>query len=190
MFNLQDPNISYLIITPEKDYNHPTDNHHICERVCSILYSKDYTLIPMQSFMEGKYSKSFFAVSSSDNDTLRMDSIFLMDQFEQKSVVVKYRHETDPTKISFDGSERTMSLLVYESESRDRIYLHNGISFCFHEQKRYFFPKKKEELKNGMVVEYFNNNRWCSKKVGNIDTEYEKMYKLLMKYEKLRIESV
>ena len=80
MFNLQDPNISYLIITPEKDYNHPTDNHHICERVCSILYSKDYTLIPMQSFMEGKYSKSFFALSSSDNDTLRMDSIFLMDK--------------------------------------------------------------------------------------------------------------
>lgn len=188
MFNLQDPNISYLIISPEKDYNHPVENHHICERLCSVLYSKDYTLIPLQSYFEGSYDKSFIAISPSDNDSLRMDSLFLIDMFEQKSVVVKYRHDTEPTKINSDGSERPMSVLIYESNTLDKIYLYNGWSFCFHEKKRYQFPKKKEELKNGMMIEYFNNNKWSSKRISNIDSEYEKMYKLLMKYEKLRIE--
>ena len=45
-----------------------------------------------------------------------------------------------------------------------------------------------EELKNGMIIEYFNNNKWNELPVNNLDTQYDKMFKLLMKYDKLRIE--
>lgn len=190
MFNLKDSNISYIIISPEKNTNSQIANHHLCEQLCSILYSKDYTIIPIQSYYESKYDKTFIAISSSNNDSLRMDSLHLLELFKQDSIIVKYRNETEPTRIKFDGSENGLSILIYESNDNDKIYLYNGWSFCFHDKKRYLFPKKKDDLKNGMIIEYFNNNRWCSKKVLNIDMEYDRMYKLLMKYEKLRIECV
>jgi len=38
-------------------------------------------------------------------------------------------------------------------------------------------------------VEYMNNNRWHERIVVNPKDEWEKMYKLLMKYEKLRVPS-
>ncbi len=191
MFNLLDKNISYIIISPEKSSNDKLQNNVNCEKLCSILYSKDYTIFPITGFYEGKYEKSFLAISSTNNnDELRFDAIYVMDQFDQESVIVKYKKDESASKIFYDGSEKTLSLLVYDSNLENKSYLYNGISFSFVENKRYYFPKKKEDLKNGMLVEYFNNNKWYQRQVSNIDIEYEKMYKLLIKYEKIRIECV
>ena len=38
-----------------------------------------------------------------------------------------------------------------------------------------------------LVVEIYNNNNWIERDIHNIDIEYDRMYKLLMKYEKVRI---
>ena len=39
-----------------------------------------------------------------------------------------------------------------------------------------------------MVVEYLNNkNKWCEMIVNNPDDEWDKLYKLLIKYNKVRI---
>jgi hypothetical protein len=76
---------------------------------------------------------------------------------------------------------------MYSTDSEKKSYLYNGYSFSFTEQKRYFFPSRKEEIKVGMIVEFFNNNKWIEKKVSNPDVEYDKLYKLLMKYNKVRI---
>jgi hypothetical protein len=43
------------------------------------------------------------------------------------------------------------------------------------------------DLKVGMVVEYMNNNKWHEKMVQNPQDEWEKLYKLLIKYDKLRV---
>lgn len=188
MFNLSDPNISYLLISPEKSNNLPSDNNLNCEKVCSILYSKDYTVIPVTGYYENKYEKSFIAINPSDNDSLRFDAIYLMDKFEQESVIVKYKGEEVATKVEADGSEKPMSVAIYDSDSKNKTYLHNGVSFSFVEKKRYFFPKKKEDLKNGMVIEFFNNNKWTQRQVINVESEYDKMFKLLIKYEKVRVE--
>ncbi len=40
-----------------------------------------------------------------------------------------------------------------------------------------------------MLIEYFNQNKWVEKRVENINEEYEKLYKLLIKYDKIRISS-
>ena len=188
MFNLSDPSISYIIISPEKDFLPPFENNLTCERICSILYSKDYTIIPIKSYFENKYDKSFIAINSGDNDSMRMDAIYLMDNFGQESVIAKYDKDINPSRINKDGSEKPLLLTIYDSNLENKTYLFNGVSFSFSEQKRYFFPKKKEDLKSGMVVEYFNNNRWVMKQVGNVDSEFDRMYKLLIKYEKVRIE--
>ena len=189
MFNLSDPNISYMLISPEKGDNLPSGNNLNCERVCNILYSKDYTIIPVTGYCEGKYEKSFIAVCpSDDNDSLRFDAIYLMDKFDQNDVIVKYKGDNAATKVESNGSEKPMSVAIYDSNLKNKTYLYNGVSFSFVEKKRYFFPKKKEDLKSGMIVEYFNNNKWIEKQIFNVDNEYEKMFKLLIKYEKIRVE--
>jgi hypothetical protein len=112
-----------------------------------------------------------------------------MDKFEQESVIVKYRDYDFVNKIMSDGSEKNLSLVLYDSEMKDRTYLYNGMSFTFLENKKYYFPKKKEELRKGMIVEYYNNNNWVKREVNNVEVEWDKLYKLLMKYEKLRVET-
>jgi hypothetical protein len=191
MFNLSDPNISYILFSPENKYNSQLDNKLNCEKACSILYSKDYTVMSVTGHYNGNYEKSFISIpSTEDNDELRKDTLYLIDYFDQESAIVKYKKDDHPVKIFKDGSEKPMGVTIYDSDLSNKTYLYNGLSFTFVEKKRYFFPKKKEDLKQGMIVEYFNNNKWTSKKILDVHSEYDKLYKLLMKYEKLRIESI
>jgi hypothetical protein len=108
-------------------------------------------------------------------------------EFGKKEIIVKYQGQYLLTKILEDGSEIPIEINYYDNNQGKKIYIHEGVSFTLNDKKRYFFPSKKEDLKSGMLIEYFNNNMWYQKKVDNLDTEYEKMYKLLMKYEKLRV---
>jgi hypothetical protein len=188
MFNLLEKNISYILISPEKSSNTVEENIVNCERACSILYSKDYTILPVTGFWEGKYEKAFIAVSACENDDLRSDALHLMDWFDQDVVIVKYKGIEEATRIDSDGSEKPLKFLVYEGESKNKTYLMNGLSFSFVESKRYYFPKDKSDLKSGMMVEYFNNEKWNKRMVRDVDQEFDKMYKLLIKYGKLRTE--
>lgn len=189
MFNIKDPNLSYILISPEKKEYSQIDNNLNCERCCSMLYSKDYTVLPIATFERGRSGRSFLAIPSiNSNDELRMDSIFFLEKFGLDSVIAKYFSEDHSTRIFSDGSERSLDMSLYESGENNKIYIHSGISFCFSEKKKYFFPKNRNDLKIGMVVEFYNNNRWVSKQINNPDDEWEKMYKLLTKYNKLRVE--
>lgn len=189
MFNIKDPNLSYILVSPEKPEYGQIDNNLNCERCCSILYSKDYTVFPIATYERGKVSRSFMAIPlTNSNDDLRKDSLFLMDKFNLDSVFVKYQSEPSTTKLRYDGSERSLGMSLYESSENTKVFVHSGISFSFHEVKKYHFPKDKKEFRKGMIVEFFNNNRWVTKEVYNPDDEWEKMYKLLTKYGKLRVE--
>jgi hypothetical protein len=123
-----------------------------------------------------------------DNNSLRKDSIFLMDEFEQKSIIVKYKDDIEYKLIENTGEEFLLHIELYPDLNENRnLYVFNGISFAFEKKKRYFFPSKKEDIKKGMIVEYLNEDRWILKTINNVDLEYEKMYKLLMKYKKMRV---
>ena len=178
MFNLFDKSTSYLIVSP--------GNNVLCESVCTILYSRDYTIIPIKSYYRQEYSQSFIAFSMTNNDSLREDAIYLMDNFYNDSVIVKYRSEDYPKIIRKDGSERLLETKIY-SDTDSKIYIYNGVSFSFNEQSRYNILVNKSQIKRGMIVEFFNNNKWNKKEVVDVDLEYEKMYKLLIKYQKLRV---
>lgn len=187
MFNLSDPNIAYLIVSSQNESSSASEMKFLSDKLANILYAKGYTLIPVTGYYNQQYEKSFIAISTDDNDRLRQDAIYIMDEFEQDSVIVKYLTETTAKKIISDGSEVPLGIAIYDSDLKNKTYIYNGVSFSFIEQKRYYFPKEKKELKSGMIVEFFNNNKWTTKQVNDVDTEYEKMYKLLMKYEKLRV---
>ena len=187
MFNLTDKKISYVIITPSNESN-SIDNNFICNKVCNILYSKDYTVLPITEYQNGVYNKSFIGISNDNNDRLRKDSIYLIDEFGRDSVIIKYKDEDVIKKLLNNGSEKLLSITPYDGDVNSKVYLYNGLSFSFTEQKRYRMLTSKNQLRIGMVVEFINNDdKWIERKVNNVDIEYERLYKLLIKYQKLRV---
>ena len=176
MLGLENPNSSYMILS--------SDN---LDQMVSVLYAKDYQILPIKGYYEGSFEDSVMAFTSAGNEDLRRDALFLLNKFNQDCAIVKYLGESDAKKVFFDGSEEPMGIVMYNTDSSNRSYIHSGISFSFVEKMRYWKPKNAEELKAGMVIEYMNNNRWHEKIVVNPREEWEKMYKLLIKYEKLRV---
>jgi len=79
---------------------------------------------------------------------------------------------------------------MFNTDSDNISYLYRRLSFSFVESKRYWIPKTKEDFKVGMIVEYFNNNQWSQKVVQDPNDEWERMYKLLLKYDKIRVQSM
>jgi len=188
MFNLIDPNISYMLLSASKEGSNDFINKIQNEKLNSVLYSKDYNIIPVKGYLNGIWEDSFIAVCAYDNETLKTDVIFLIDYFNQDSIIVKYKGDTICKKIKMDGSEKNLGMIKYNSDDKNKTYIWNGLSFSFIEEKSYFYPKSKDDLKVGMIVEYFNNEKWSQKQIKNLDSEWENIWKLMSKYSKLRLE--
>ena len=187
MININDINVSFILTSSEINGISLTENSYRNNLLLNMLYSLDYSVIPIYGYENNVYEKNYIAVTYENNDKLREESIFILNKFNKDHIYVKYKGETNLTKINFDGTECPINVNYYDQNFDRKSYIYEGISFTLNEKRRHFFPKKKEELKQGMLIEYFNNNIWSQKKVVNLDSEYEKMYKLLMKYEKIRV---
>lgn len=179
MLDLSNPNLSFIILS--------SDN---LDDMRSILWAKNYHIIPLQGFYQGSYEDSAIAFSDVDNDELRKDLIFLLNQFHQDCGIIKYKGENGAKKIFKDGSEKPLGIVLYNTDSENISYLYNGLSFSFVEQLRYWKPTKKEDFKIGMIVEYLNNKNWIKRVVKNPEGEFEDLYQLLIKYDKIRVQSV
>jgi hypothetical protein len=173
--NLENPQISYLLISSNK-----------LDDIVSVLYSRDYQILEMKNYESGIFSDSILAYGAIDSESLRNDIIFLLDKFDVDSAIIKYKGEIKPRRISNSGSERILGVIKYD-ENCNSSYIYKGMSFSFFEEKRYWIPKQKEDFRIGMVVEYFNNNQWNEKLVENPNEEWYSMYKLMLKYNKIRV---
>lgn len=187
MFNLSDINLSFLMTSPEVIGLSQLENNHRNNMFLNMLYSMNYSIFPIYAYDKSIHEKNYLAICSEDNDKLRQEAIFMMNQFGKNEIIIKYRGDSVLSKINYDGNEIPLEINYYDNNLNKKTYIHEGVSFTLSEKKRYFFPKMKEDLKPGMLIEYFNNNAWSQKKVTNLDSEYDKMYKLLMKYEKIRV---
>lgn len=178
MIDLNNPKLSFILLSSDR-----------LDDMISILYAKNYQIIPIKGYYQGRYEDSAMAFSEIDNDELRKDLIFLLNHFHQDCGIIKYQGESGVKKVFGDGSEKPMGITLYNTDSDNVSYLYNGVSFSFVEQIRYWKPTKMEDFKIGMIVEYLNNNKWYQKKVENPKQEWDDMYKLLSKYDKLRVAS-
>ena len=174
--DLTNKNLSFILLSSDK-----------IESMLSILYAIDYQILPIKGFYRGQYENSALAFSDVDNDDLRKELIFLLNHFNQECGIIKYKGESNAKKLFSDGSEKPMGIVLYNTDSDNISYLHNGVSFSFVEQVRYWKPNKLEDFKVGMIVEYLNNNKWFEKKIENPVDEWNRMFKLLSKYDKLRV---
>lgn len=176
MLDLKNPNISYILVSSEN-----------LKSLNSYLYSRNYYLLDIKGYYEGKFEDSLIAFTDNDPNELYKDCMHIMEYFDQECIIAKYKNETSAKKIFKDGQERPLGILLYNTDADNKSYIHDGLSFSFVEKQLYYFPKSKDDFKEGMVVECFSNNKWIERKVVNPNVEFDKMYSLLMKYNKIRI---
>ncbi len=190
MLHLNDKNTHYIIITANKEGVGTETNVKRNSLLEDSLYRRNYRVVKLGGIYDGVEEDSFLAfkdISPIDNNEIRYDVIELVDQFEQECAIVKYLGEVTPTKLSKDGSEEKMGLVKYSGDTDNRSYFYEGVSFSFSEGKRYYTPTKMKDLKEGMIIEYLNDNKiWVEREITNPEEEYNKMYKLLMKYGRVR----
>lgn len=190
MLNLLDKNVGYLIVSPFQSRLSDVENLVELSKIQSILYSREYSLISLTGYCGGNWDKSYIAYNDNHNELLREDATFLLKNTAQSEVVIKYKNEEFLKLLSETGAESLLSMHGYsENVTESKIYIYNGFYFTLRPEKKYKLIESKSDLKSGMKVEYYNNEKWNEKVVQNIDLEYENMYKLLIKYNKLRIES-
>ena len=181
---LNDININYLIVSAYVTGEDRLVNIRKMNKLENSLYVKEYTVMPLGS----DKSPAFLAYKECSNNELRYDSIELMDEFEQSHVIVKYRGEEEAKKIMFNGSEKLLGIIDYTGDSNNDNFFIEGYSFSFKPQRRYWIPTKESDFVDGMLIEYKNNsNQWAELTVINSKMEYEQMYKLLLKYKRIRI---
>lgn len=177
--DLTNKKISYLVLSSEK-----------LDDVMSFLWAKDFKIIQMKSYYKGDYEDSIIAFQEGiENDDLRRETLFILNHFNKENAIIKYLDESNANNLFYDGSEKPLSVSLYNTNPENRSFLHNGISFSFNEENRYWQPKCESDLKVGMVVEYLNKNRWNEYTIQNPSTDYNKMFKLLIKYDKVRVVS-
>lgn len=185
---LNDPYINYIIISAYQSKENGLQNRLEFSRLQDKLIYKDFTIMEMGG---NDNQPSFLAYKDCDNNELRYDAIELMDSFKQEFVIVKYLQEIDAKKILFDGRESILGVVEYSGDTNHHNFYVEGLGFSFEPKKRYWTPKKVTDFKKGMIVEILNNNnQWVNKEIKDPEVEYERMYKVLIKYNKLRIESI
>ena len=187
MLDLKDSNLSYILCSADNTYLSQIENDVRNRKMVNIFYALEYSLMPIPTYAQDIYEKNYLAFNLSNNDKIRKDAMLLMNEFCLSEIIVKYKNSELLTKLKYDGSEIPVDLVYYDIDLDRKKYIYETVTFCLYEKKRYFFPKKKEDFKQGMILEYCNNNQWYSKQVVNLDTEYDKMYKVLSKHEKIRV---
>lgn len=182
--DLSDRNKNYLIISSYKEGEDEFINQLNVNKLETALYLRDYTVIDVYNGS----SKCFLAHKDSDCNDIRYDAIELMYEFKQEFVIVKYKEEETAKKITYEGMEYPLGIVEYQGDSENHNFFIEGKAISFEPQKRYFYPKTPSDFKKGMIVEYKNNNhQWVEQVVMSPQIEYDRMYKLLIKYDKIRI---
>ena len=191
MLNLNDKNLHYIIITANLSTKGKESNDTRNSLLEDSLYRRNYRVIKLSSIHEDVEVVSFLAfkdILPVLNDEIRYDAIELIDQFQQDSVIVKYLTESNATKVCKSGEEIPMGLVNYDDGINNTSYFYEGNVFTFNVNKRYYTPSKKTDFKVGMIIEYLNDNKiWVEKEILNPEQEYNNMYKLLIKYNRIRL---
>lgn len=176
MMNLKDENISYLILPSDK-----------WVQTISYLYSKEYKISEMLTYENNIKDKALFTYNEVSNKELKKDTLFILEHFDVDYGFIKYKKSQEIYKIYKSGNEIPVDVDLYESCSEKKKYVLGTLSFSFRVLDRYIIVDNKDQIKEGIEVEYLNNNKWSKKIVENVDLEWTKLYSLLSKYKKLRI---
>lgn len=174
MVDLNINKLTYIIIDNIQEYK-------------NILIGNGYALYEMLSHNGIGYSNSYIAIINSEDEKIEEDCNTLIQNGLDK-FFVKYNKKDKIYK--YENNKYKLQEITYFPIEINESYNINNATFKFKNLKEYTNIKDKEELKNGMVVEVCDKNKWISKTIQNIDEEYDTIYKLMIKYNKVRIEKM
>lgn len=121
------------------------------------------------------------------NNTIRENVLYLLNIYDDAYAYVKYHGEDFVNMVSKDGTEVPLDIIKENNNKGYDVFLINGYWYSFIKKPIYRKPTKMSDFKKGMVVEFYNNNRWNTMVVENPPKEYDTIYKLFIKYDKIRI---
>lgn len=178
---------SYFIISAFRHESDIESNLKINSSLEDSIYLLDYSIIKIGAEVNGYKSDALFCYNlNRTSDDIRKDLLYLLAKYNLPSGVVKYFEENLPKKVLKNGEEVQLNIVEWSADNNIINYFYNGIRFSFKEMKRYSMIKNLSDIKKGMTVEYLNNDIWVSRVVENVNEEWDRMYKLLVKYNKLR----
>lgn len=175
MLNLNNISVSYFIISSKQ-----------IDATKTLLWSKEWDVIPLKGYFEEVLEDSVLAYKECSNEELKEEAIFMLKTFKEDSCIIKYKGEKSANKLNSNKKESQLSEAFFNKESSNKSYLYDGMFFSFNELASYKIIESKEELKNGLIVEFFDNKSWKQKVVNNKESEWEDFFKLMVKYKKVR----
>lgn len=161
------------------------NNIHINEQI-NYLSVKDYNIIYIDERRGDMLYTSLFCVKNNiTDDELKADAMFIINSMDADKLIIKYNNDKNANELVKNNEYPLIILNNYDINAYN--YIINGNYISFRRSKQYWIPEKKEDFTKGMILEYFNNNKWNIQKVNDPEKEYDDMYKLLLKYKKLRV---
>src|ERR1035437_745467 len=149
--NLTDYKISYIIISANNADINLTESHKRTEKLESILYAKEFNVQSIKGFCENVWDDSFISNNEAlTNQELKKEAMFLINEFGQDNIIIKYKNEANTKRLYKNGKEKLLSLNIYDSDPKNKSYIIKGLSFSFTEQKEYKSTTDKSDLKIGM----------------------------------------
>lgn len=178
----------YMIVSAHSDKQDEVTNEFLNSKLLDTLYRMEYNVIKLgNNITKISYLAFKEDVNSDDNNTLRKDSIEIIEKYYIEDLIVKYYNEKSPKKLKKNGHEKAIEISNFNGDPINSFYTNEGISFSFLEKEEYILPKSKSDFKKGNIVEIKNNkNEWVCREVIDVDKEWSSMYKLLIKYGKVR----
>ncbi len=173
--NLEGKDIGYIISSASNS------------ELITYLYSRGYELLEMKDYYQGEFRDSILAWTINKNQETKRESLDIIRHFDHNCVIFKEIGKTEAKKIFRNGSERPLRVIMYNTDPKNHSFICEGVSFSFVEKSIYKFPKNRDEFKNGMIVECYSNSGWIKKTILNAELEYNNIYRLLSKYNKVRI---
>lgn len=156
--------------------------------IFSYLHSRNYQISEIDKFSNGIFEKCLIAFSENSGGSIVPDINHLFKIFDIKSIIYKFSGYKKPMVVHKDGSKSFLEIVFYSNDPDLDSYIREGVSFSFIKSKEYFYPKKKDEFREGMIVECFSTSGWIEKTVGkNVEEEYKSVYSILSKYDRIRV---
>lgn len=152
----------------------------------SFIYSRGWTSYSIKFLNEsGLLDDWILSFTLNDNNSLRKDSIHLMEHFGVDKIFLKYKEEFDPKILENNGNELECSIKKWGESNYNWTF--NGQSFSISLSHRWIKPNKMEDFKVGSIVECLSSGKWIRRKVEDPKKEWEDIYKLMVQWNKVRI---
>lgn len=165
----------YILIVPKNE-----------EAVCSYLWSVDYDIDYMKTDKGDTVLIADLPYVESKRLKYDISNLYNLSIIER--AYIKYDNSGYIHEVFSGGEEESFKITYFPTNENTEFFIYKNYSFSINNFKKYWKPSEEKDFKEGMVVELLNNNNWITMKVENPQKEFNDIYKLFIKYDKIRVE--